>query len=187
MRARTRKDKQRVAASYGLRIPQDFAEDQHSPWCEACLGQLFHVEIAVVDDPERRFSRGSWTHLDLVTLGAHIDALDRWLAAHGDPPFTMFADLQRAHPPPRDTVPRTMWPDFVTADLAARMKQPDTQVLLDHVPREHIVGVIDLGDDDRLSPLMRPHDGEVLIDKLWYLTRQLVDRRRDSSAPVIMD
>jgi hypothetical protein len=187
VRARTRKDKQRVAASYGLTIPDDFANDSHSPWCEACMGQLFHVQIAVVSDTERRFHRGSWTHLDPTTLGAHIDALDRWLAAHGDPRFRDFATLQRDYPPPRDRVPRTMWPDFVTADLPARMKLPDTQLLLDHVTPEHIVGAIDIGDDDRLSPLVRPHDGEVLLDKLWYLARQLVERRRSSSTPVIVD
>ena len=187
MRARTRAAKQRVAAGYGLRIPAEFADDSHSPWCSACLSQLFQIAIAVTADPYVQFARYSWQRLDVATFGALVDAFDRWLAAHGDPPFQSFAALQKSHPPPRDSVPRTMWPDFVTADLESRMKLPDTQLLLEHVPPEHIVGAIDLGDHDRLSALVRPRDGEVLLDKLWYLARQLVERRRRSATPVVID
>jgi hypothetical protein len=187
MRAPNRAAKQRVAASYGLRIPTDFAEDSHNPFCSACLGQLFQIAIVVREDPVRQFVRGSWQRIDIATFGALADAVDRWLAAVGNPKFRAFADLQRNHPPPRDLVPRTMWPDFVTAELDARMKLPDTQLLLDHVPPDNIVGAIDIGDDDRLSPLVRPRDGEVLIDKIAYLARQLVERRRQSSAPVVLE
>ena len=188
LRARTRAAKQRVAASYGLRVPDDYANDSHSPWCAACMGQLFHLVIALADDDARQFSRGAFHRLDLVTFGALADAFERWLTACGDPlRYTTFASFQREHPPPRDLVPRTMWPDFATADLDARMRLPDTQLLLDHVPPEYIVGAIDVGDDDRLSPVVRPRDGEILIDKLWYLSRQLVERRRRSSVPIIVD
>jgi len=183
LRVNTRSAKQRVATSYGLRIPDDFADD-HKPWCPACVNQLF--EIAIAAEPALQFFRGSWQRVDLETFGALVDATDRWLTAVGDPPFRSFAALQREHPPPRDAVPRTMWPDFVTADLATRMKVADTQVLLDRVPPEHIVGAIDIGDDDRLSSRVRPRDGEVLLDKLWYLARQLSDRRRGASAPIVL-
>ena len=148
--------------------------------------QLFHIEL-IAPDIKCTFDRGYAPRLELATFGALFDALDRWLAAAGDPPFSRFADLQRAHPPPLDAVPRTFRPDFATADLAERVRQPDTQLLLDHVPPDRIVGAIDLGSRDRLSNLVRPRDGETLIDKLWYLARQLADRRRTAARPLVLD
>lgn len=190
IRVSSRKDKQRVAASYGLRIPTSFADDSHYPWCMGCMHNLFEVQIVAPSVPNvDPFHRGAWTRLDLITFGAHLDALDRWLAAHGDAAFssfTTFEALQKRYPPPRDQVPRTMWPDFVTADLDARMRLPDTQLLLDHVSTVHIVGAIDIGTRSRLSDLVRPRDGETLIHKLTYLSRELVELRESTGRPVVL-
>lgn len=79
-----------------------------------------------------------------------------------------------------------MWPDFVTRDLDARMREPDTQLLIDHVAPSRIVGAIELGTRSRLSNLVRPRHGEVLVDKINYLARQLVEQRKHSDRPVIV-
>lgn len=184
MRVNRAEEKQRVAASYGLRLPTWWVEDSHYAWCAGCMHNLFIVDLVAGEDLV--FQRGSFGKLDLVEFSTHVDALDRWLAAHGDPRLTTFADLQRRYPPPRDAVPRTLWPDFVTRDLEARMREPDTQLLVDHIPPARIVGAIELGSRSRLSNLVRPRHGEVLIDKINYLARQLVDQREHATKPIIV-
>lgn len=172
-------DKARVAASYNLQIPSWFADDAHYPWCMGCLHQLFEVEVVAPTAGDVAFGRGAWDRLDLTTFGAMFDLLDRWLVAVGDPPLPNSLDeLQRRYPPPRELVPRVVLRDFVTADLAIRMREPDTQLLLAAVPPSSVLGAIDLGTRDRLSSLVRPHRGEVLIDKLHYLARELARRER---------
>jgi hypothetical protein len=167
-------EKARVARSYDLRIPAWFADDSHYPGCMGCMSNLFVVDIEV---PELgiAFQRGAWDRLDLTDLGQLLDATNRWLAHAGDPPVKTFAELQR-HPPPRD-VPRLMRKDFVTADLAERMRRDDTQILLGAVPPSSIVGAIDLGERDRLSPLVRPARGQTLLGNLRHRVRELVAQR----------
>lgn len=172
MRA-SKKHKARVAASYGLRVPDWFLEDSHYPSCIGCMHQLFDVDLIVPDAGDARFERGAWDRLDTTTFGVFADILERWLAAAGDPPVRSLEDLQRAYPPPREVVPRVLWKDFVTADLATRMRAPDTQLLLGHVSPERIAGAIDLGTRDRLSNLVRPTGGETLLRKLEHLARGL--------------
>lgn len=181
MRA-SRADKARVAASYGLRIPDWFATDAHYPTCVGCMWNLCVVEL---EGPGgHRFSRGSWDRIDLATFAGYADIIVRWLDGRALP--RTFAALQ-AGPLPKDRVPRTFWPDFITADLASRMRLPDTQLLLGHVGPEHIVGAIDLGTAHQLSTLVRPVDGETLPGKLMYLARQLAARRATASRPIMMD
>lgn len=180
------KHKRRVAASYGLALPEFYLSDPHYPFCMGCMHQLFDVDIVVPEAPGIAFSRGIWDRLDLTTFGAFADVLDRWLAAHGDPPVGSLAELQARYPPPRDLVPRVLWRDFATADLAARSRAPDTQLLLGHVPPDHIAGAIELGTRDRLSGLVRPGAGETLPRKLEYLARQVVERRGGSPRPVVL-
>lgn len=163
-------EKARVARSYGLRIPAWFADDMHSPDCMGCMHQLFDVDIEV-RDADLTFQRGAWDRLDLTMLGQFLDATGRWLAHAGNPDVTTLAQLQR-YPAPPD-VPRVMRKDFVTADLAARMRGDDTQVLLGHVPPSKIVGTIDLGTHDRLSPLVRPTRGQTLLGNLRHRIREL--------------
>jgi len=181
-----REHKRRVAASYGLRVPDWHVEDSHLAFCMACMGQLFEVEIVAPDAGGVVFRRGSWHPLDLTTFGVFTDAIDRWLAAHGDPAIASLAQLQASYEPPRDRVPRVLWRDFAIADLAARMRGPDTQLLLGHVPPAQIVGAIDLGTADRLSKLVRPAAGETLLRKLEYLAKQLVEQRRRTGKPVVL-
>lgn len=176
--------KARVARSYHLRIPAWFSTDSHYPWCMGCMHNLFEVEIEVPALPDLAFHRGSWDRLDLTVLGQLFDACDRWLAHAGDPPVTTLAALQRHAPPP--TVPRVMWKDFVTADLAERMRGTDTQLLLGHVPPARIVGAIDVGTRDRLSPLVRPVRGQTLLGNLRHVIRELVDRRARSAKPLVV-
>ena len=153
-------EKARIARSYGLAIPEWFAEDGHYTTCMGCMHNLFEVDIEVPDIPGLAFHRGSWDRLDLTNLGQLLDATDRWLAHAGDPQVRTFEELQKRPAPPKETVPRVMWRDFVTADLAERMREPDAQVLLDHVPPSKIVGAIDVGTRDRLSSLVRPSRGD---------------------------
>ena len=168
------KHKKRVAASYGLRLPDWFLEDSHYLTCAACIGQLFDVVVAAPDAGEHvRFHRGSWDRLDLTTFGVFAELVERWIAAAGDPPIDSIEELERAYPRGRDLVPRVLWKDFVTADLATRMRAPDTQLLLGHVPPAQIAGAIDLGTRDRLSSIVRPGGGETLLRKLEHLARGL--------------
>jgi hypothetical protein len=176
--------KARIARSYNLRIPAWFADDSHYPDCMGCLYQLFEVDIEVPGVPGVAFGRGAWDRLDLTTLGQLLDITDRWLAHAGDPAVDTLAELQR-HAPPR-TVPRHMCKDFVTADLDERMRGDDTQLLLGHVPPARIVGAIDVGERDRLSPLVRPVRGQTLLGNLRHFTRELVDRRKRSSKPILL-
>jgi hypothetical protein len=177
-------EKARVARSYGLAIPPWFAEDGHYPSCMGCMHNLFEVDIEVPGVPGLAFHRGAWDRLDLTNLGQLLDAVDRWLAHAGDPVVRTLEALRRFEPP-RDAVPRVMWPDFVTADLTTRMREPDTQVLLGHVAPSKIVGAIDIGTRDRLSPLVRPTRGQTLLGNLRHHTRELVERRARSSRPVL--
>jgi len=181
------KHKRRVAASYGLTLPEDYLEDSHYPFCMGCMHQLFDVDIVAPEAPGVAFSRGAWDRLDLTTFGMFADVIDRWLAAHDDPEVSSLEQLQRRYPPPRDIVPRILWRDFATADLADRSRAPDTQLMLGHVPPEHIAGAIELGTRDRLSGLVRPGSGETLPRKLDYLARQVADRRRVTGRPVVLD
>jgi len=174
----------RVARSYGLRIPDWFAEDPHYGSCMGCMWNLFEVDIVAPDVPAFAVHRGAWDRLDLTTLGGLLDATGRWLAAHGDPRVASFAALQRLAPPP--DVPRAMWRDFVTADLDTRVAQPDTQLLLGHVPPAQLVGAIDLGAANRLSPLVRPASGQTLLGNLRHVTRELVAQRARARRPVVL-
>ena len=183
-RART-SQKARVARSYGLRIPTWFSEDPHYPDCMGCMHNLFDVDIEVPDVPGLTFTRGAWDRLDLTTLGQLFDATDRWLAHAGDPQVDKLAQLQRHAPPP--SVPRVMWKDFITVDLAERIRGGDTQLLLGHVPPARIVGAIDVGGRDRLSALVRPARGQTLLGNLRHYTRELVERRRRSAKPIVLD
>ena len=181
------KHKRRVAASYGLVLPGEYLEDIHQPFCMGCTFQLYEVDIVVPEAPGIAFSRGTWDRLDLSTFGMFADVLDRWLAAHGDPHVGSIDQLQARYPPPRDLVPRILWRDFATADLAERSRAPDTQLMLGHVPPEQIAGAVELGTRDRLSGLVRPGSGETLQRKLDYLARQIVDRRRETGRPVVLE
>jgi hypothetical protein len=193
--------KARVAASYGLTIPAWFADDPHYPACAGCLWNLFEVVYEVpdvLDERERpiQFRRGTWTRIDLPTFGAHLDALGRWLGDI-DPERLdrlisrrgqiAFAALQAAFPPPATAVPRTFLPDLVTGDLAARVREPDTQVMLARVPPEHIVGALDLGGANKLSALVRPDRGETLSDRLRHRVAELRDERARTGRAVIRD
>ena len=59
--------------------------------------------------------------------------------------------------------------------------------MLGRVPPEQITGAIELGTRDRLSGLVRPGSGETLQRKLEYLGRQVVDRRRETGRPVVLE
>jgi hypothetical protein len=168
-------EKTRVARSYGVRIPDWFADDPHYPDCMGCMWNLFVVDIEV---PELgiTFHRGAWDRTDLTDLGQLLDATNRWLAHAGDPRITTFTELQR-HPPPRD-IPRFMTKDFVTAELGARVRGADTQILLGAVPPSKIVGAIDLGERDRLSALVRPARGQTLLGNVRHRVRELVAAAR---------
>ncbi len=181
------KHKRRVAASYGLTLPEEYLEDPHYPFCMGCMGQLYDVDIVVPEAPGIAFSRGAWDRLDLTTFGMFADVIDRWLAAHGDPQVGSLEQLQARHPPPRDLVPRILWRDFATADLAERSRAPDTQLMLDQVPPSAIAGAIELGTRDRLSNLVRPGPGETLQRTLDYLARQIVERHRAAGRPVVLE
>jgi hypothetical protein len=181
-------DKARVAASYGLRVPAWFADDGHYPSCAGCMHQLVVVEVVAptVDGgygTTIAFPRGAWDRVDLATFGAAFDALARWLDHAGAPRLpARVTDL----PPAREVVPRTFWPDFATHDVAARAREPDTQVLLPHVPPAQLVGAIHLGGRARLSDLVRPARGETLAGKLAYATRRLVELRGSSERPITL-
>ncbi|MBA3500683.1 MAG: hypothetical protein H0T65_09935 [Deltaproteobacteria bacterium] len=148
------------------------------------MHNLFEVDIEAPDVPGLAFHRGAWDRLDLTTLGQLLDATERWLAHAGDPQVTKLADLQIFPPPP--SVPRVMTKDFVTADLAERVRGADTQLLLGHVPTARIVGAIDLGTRDRLSPLVRPARGQTLLGNLRHAIRELTDRRARSDRPIVL-
>lgn len=181
----TDRRKAAVARSYGLRIPEWFASDAHYPSCAGCMHNLFVVDI-VAFAGEVTFSRGAFDKLDLATFATLFDALGRWFAHHGDPVVGSWSELAARYPPPRVLVPRTFWPDFATRDLAERIRQPDTQVLLGHVPPGQILGAIHLGARDRLSRLVKPARGETLATRLAYLARELAGVRRDRGAPLIL-
>jgi hypothetical protein len=181
------RNKRRVAASYGLHVPAWFMDDSHYQSCLGCMHQLFAVDVvAPAAGDDVRFARSGFDRFDLATFGTYVDALDRWLAAYGDPEVASLDQLQAAHPPPRDRVPRVLWDELVTADLADRIREPDTQVLLGHVPAAQIAGAIHLGTRDRLAPLVRPGGGETLVRKLAYLARTVADRRRESGRAVVL-
>lgn len=109
------RNKRRVAASYGLRVPDWFLNDSHYQSCMGCMHQLFEVDIVAPEAGDAvRFARAGFDRFDLATFGTYVDALDRWLAAHGDPRVASLAQLQAGYPPPRDRVPRVLWRDFVT-------------------------------------------------------------------------
>ena len=152
-----------------------------------CTFQIYDVDIVVPHAPGIAFSRGTWDRLDLATFGMFADVLDRWFAAAGDPEVRSLEQLQAGYPPSRELVPRILWRDFATADLAERSRAPDTQLLLGHVAPEHIAGAIELGTRDRLSTLVRPGSGETLQRKLEYLARQVVERRRETGRPVVLE
>lgn len=181
------KHKRRVAASYGLALPEDYLADSHYPFCMGCTHHLYDVDIVAPEAPGIAFSRGIWDRLDLTTFGMFADVIDRWLAAHGDPEVASLEQLQARFPPPRDLVPRVLWRDFATADLAERRRAPDTQLLLDHVPPAAIAGAIELGTRDRLSALVRPGPGETLQRKLDYLARQVAERHRETGRPAVLE
>ena len=126
--ANTTAQKLRVAASYDLTLPTDFVDDSHYMWCMGCWHHLFVVEL-VAKDLGLTFSRGSFERLDVETAGAMFDALARWFGAadpralaklHGQ---VSLAKLQRAIPPSHEHVPRTLMPDFATADLEAKIRE----------------------------------------------------------------
>ncbi len=192
-------DKARVARSYGLTIPEDFAEDPHYASCAGCMHNLFEVEFVVPDvlwwEKPAHFHRGSFDRMELETFCAHMEALGRWLAAY-DPELVdriikkrdgvPWRDLQRALPPPADLVPRTFWPDLATRDLDERMGEPDMQILLHHVPPEHVVGALELGSSNQLSNLVKPRDGETLPSKLLHLAHEMRDQREASPRPILL-
>ena len=186
--------KARVAASYGIRIPAEFADDGHYPYCMGCMHNLFVVEL-VATELDLRFSRGAWTRLDRETMGSLLDGLGRWFATYEPTAIakaitggTISLDaFQRALPPPRDKVPRTFWPDFAIADLDKRMREPDTQLMLKRVDPALIVGAIHLGNCDRWSKLVRPSGGQTLAANLWYLAGELRTKRERVGRPLIVE
>jgi hypothetical protein len=192
-------EKARVARSYGLRIPEWFAEDPHYGDCKGCLWNLFVVDFVAPDvigpaGTPARFGRGTWHRLDRETLGANLDALGRWLATYDEREVARvirrrdgidWHALQLALPPPRDVVPPTFRPELLTEDRIELMELPDVQLLLRRVPSEHIVGALELGTAKGLSGLVRPHDGETLPDKLMFLATELRAARDRSGHPVI--
>ena len=84
-------------------------------------------------------------------------------------------------------MPRTFLPDLATGDLDARMREPDTQLLLVGVPPVHIAGAIDLGGSNRLSALVRPGRGQTLFDNLRHLAGELREARERTGRPVIRE
>jgi hypothetical protein len=202
-------DKRRVAEGYGLRLPDWYVDDGHYATCAACTHQIFDVVFAAagvatrahheanraLDTNDVLFHRGTFQRIDAATMGALLDALGRWLDAH--PPAQVkqvlrrarvtLAELQAALPPPRDQVPRTMWPDFLTADLAARCEEPDTQLLLTAAPPDTIAGAIHLGDRHRFAASVRPASGQTLAANLWARVAELRARRRATGHAVVLD
>lgn len=190
----------RVAASYGVTVPAWFADDPHYGSCLACMHNLFVVELVardvVLDGRPVRFHRGSWARLDRETLGTHLDALGRWLASCDPVALERFiatrekielSALQRAFPPPADDVPRTFLPELASGDLDARMRLPDTQLLLARIPPEYLAGALDLGTRDRLSKLVRPTRGQTLLDNLRHLVHELRATRERTGRAVICE
>lgn len=131
-------DKARVARSYGLTIPRDFAEDPHFASCAGCMHNLFEVELVARDvswgEKPARFHRGAFDRLELETFVAHAEALGRWLACYdtelidrlvGKREGVPWRELQRALPPPAELVPRTFWADIATRDLEQRLAEPE--------------------------------------------------------------
>jgi hypothetical protein len=192
-------DKDRVARSYGLTIPRDFAEDPHYAACAGCMHNLFEVEFVARDvlwwGKPARFHRGSFDRLEIETFCAHAEALGRWLASYDSEHIDRFVrkrdgvpwrELQRALPPPAELVPRTFWPDIATRDLDERLAEPDMQVMLHAVPPEHIVGAFELGSSNQLSSLVRPRDGELLPNKLLHIAHELREQRETSARPILL-
>lgn len=191
-------DKERVARSYGLSIPRDFADDPHCASCAGCMHNLFEVEFVAHDVVWRakpaRFHRGSFERLEIETFVAHAEALGRWLDSYDTERIDRFVrdregvpwrELQRALPPPAELVPRTFWPDMATLDREARIAEPDMQVMLHGVPPDFIVGAFELGSSDQLSSLVRPRDGELLPNKLMHIAHELRALRKRSPRPVL--
>jgi hypothetical protein len=192
-------DKDRVARSYGLTIPRDFAEDSHYASCAGCMHKLFEVEFVVPDvmwwGKPARYYRGAFDRMELETFCAHMEALGRWLATYETEHIDRFVrkrdgvpwrELQKALPPPADLVPRTFWPDMATRDLDERLAEPDMQILLRAVPPEHIVGAFELGSSNQLSSLVRPRDGELLPNKLLHIAHELREQRETSVRPILL-
>lgn len=192
-------DKERIARSYGVSIPAEFADDPHYRSCAGCMWNLFVVDFVVPDvswwGKPARFDRGAFDRLELETFCAHMEALGRWLGTYDTEHVDRIVrkrdgvpwrELQRALPPPADLVPRTFWPDMATRELGERLAEPDMQILLRHVPPEHLVGAIELGTANQLSTLVRPRDGELLPNKLLHLANELRVQRASSSRPILL-
>lgn len=179
------RQKARVAASYGVQVPAWFSDDSHYPSCQGCVHHLFDVQLEIAG---QRFSRGSFTRIDRETFGNYLDALGRWLGPHaaelaGKPTLDLHR-FESRHPPPAD-VPRALSRDLLRGDLAARMRVPDSQLLLRAVSRDHIVGALDLGSAHRLSPLVRPSRGQTLLDNLRHQIGELRTARASLGRAVI--
>jgi hypothetical protein len=71
-------------------------------------------------------------------------------------------------------------PGFGTTPANEDLRHADTQVLVDGVPRELILGAIQISEGGRLLPGIRPNRrrGETLASKLWSLAHALADGHR---------
>lgn len=184
--------KARVAASYGVRIPDWFADDGHYPDCPGCMHNLFTVELAV-PDLGLTFSRGAWDRLDRESFAYYLEAIGRWLDAIdpvaldrrvGKRDGLPLRELARHFPPPSGAVPASLLVTASPGDPHVPLREPDTQVLLTAIEPGHLVGAIDLGTADRLSPLVRPDDGETLPGNLRHQLQALRRARRAAPGPV---
>lgn len=187
--------KRAVERRYGIRVPDSFRDDGHNPFCGLCIGALFSWGYGFEGQPHYAFpGHLDGRDLDSREMGGYLELLERWLAAQ--PRRRLAAALRRPGqwhellsrlPPPRDSVPRTLWPDFATgAHSAALLTEPDVQVLCKPVPPGWLRGAIRVTDGGRIRAELRPDRaaGTTLEGNLWRMVHGL-RRARGARALVV--
>ncbi len=129
----------------------------------------------------------------------HLASLLRVVAAHTAPfpeaelrrfwlerdPTWTWPQWYRAFPAGRCALPNLWRPSYGREFSERSLKQGDQQALTGPIPRDYILGAIQLSDGEKLLPHLRPnrHQGETLSTRLWRLAHDL--RARYQGKPLL--
>lgn len=188
--ARTDKDLARVERKYRITC-----SDPSLRHCELCTANLVDYVYEVRGFPDLRL-HGRYGSLDVCAEKPGLATLLRVVAAYTDglAPAELarlraasakwgndfWERLERWARPDPARLPRVYRPGFGAAPASEDLRHSDTQVLVDGVGPELILGAIQISENGRLLPGIRPNRrrGETLAAKLWSLAHALADEHR---------
>lgn len=154
--APSRRAKRAIARSFGVTLDPRFLDDPHIPFCPLCVGYELCTGYRDGDRHSVVIPRtGEW--LDRQTMALYLDQHARWVTTT----HTVLWDRAGAVEPWRSMasqpwLARELRPDFLTCAIDADLGERDVQVVVDHVPPEAIVALVQVSVDGyRLSPRVR--------------------------------